>query len=173
MISFLKQRNFIAIICLWVMLGNLPVIAQTREQNDTTLKVATFVETMAEFPDDLYKWLAKNINYPKVDQKNKISGRVVVQFIVDTLGNVRDVTIVKSVSPTIDVETIRVINSMPQWKPATQNNKPVNLRYTLPIKYSLEDSKSSKAAEYVGIALGGIIGITVSLLIGAWLKRVL
>ncbi len=153
------------------------VFSQSTTPIDTTTEIVTYVEIMPEFPgglNALYKYLGSAIKYPKIDKENNVTGRVVAQFTIDTLGFVRDVEITKSVSPTIDAEALRVISGLPQWKPATQNGKPVNLRMTLPITFKMDDAKpTSKTVETIGLVLGVAVGMTTSLLIGAWLKRVL
>ncbi len=151
--------------------------SQSSTPIDTSAEIVTFIEIMPEFPGGktaLNDYLSSVIKYPEIDKVNNVTGRVVAQFTIDTLGFVRNVEIIKSVSPTIDAEAIRVISILPQWKPATQNGKPVNLRMTLPITFSIDNPKStSKTAETIGLVLGVAVGMTTSLLIGAWLKRVL
>lgn len=134
-------------------------------------KVVVFVETVPEYPggqEAMYAYLNKNIKYPKADFNKNISGKVIVQFVIDTLGFVTDSKVIKSVSPTIDAEALRVINGMPQWKPATQNGKAVRIAMTLPISFKLDENKSS-VAESVGIIVGGLLGVA----IGVWLYSLL
>ncbi len=176
MVKFLEVRRFIFVLCLMMWFGT-SAFSQSTTPTDTAAKIVAYVEILPEFPggtNALYKYLSNIVKYPEIDKENNVTGRVVTQFTIDTLGFVRDVEITKSVSPTIDAEAIRVISSLPQWKPATQNGKPVNLRMTLPITFSIDNPKStSKTAETIGLVLGVAVGITTSLLIGAWLKRVL
>lgn len=135
-------------------------------------KVVVFVETVPEYPggqEAMYAYLNKNIKYPKADFNKNISGKVIVQFVIDTLGFVTDSKVIKSVSsPTIDAEALWVINGMPQWKPATQNGKVVRIAMTLPISFKLDENKSS-VAESVGIIVGGLLGVA----IGVWLYSLL
>ena len=176
MAKFLEARNVLLILCL-CLLSIINSVAQSTAPIDTAGKTVTYEEIMPEFPggiNALYKYLGNTIKYPKIDQENNVTGRVVTQFTIDTLGFVRNVEITKSVSPTIDAEALRVISGLPQWKPATQNGKPINLRMTLPITFNMDNVKSTnKTAETIGLILGAAIGITTSLLIGAWLRRVL
>jgi protein TonB len=95
-------------------------------------------EDMPKFPGNLLEYLARNIRYPVIDQENNISGRVIVQFVVDTDGSITDLQIVRGVSPTIDREARRVVESMPQWSPGMQRGRPVKVRYTLPIVFALK-----------------------------------
>ena len=147
-------------------------IAWAQTPNDSG-KVAVFVETMPEYPggqEVIYTYLNKNIKYPKADFNKNISGKVIVQFVIDTLGFVTDSKVIKPVSPTIDAEVLRVINGMPQWKPGTQQGKLVRVKYTIPINFSLQENRYLySAAESVGIIVGGLLGAA----IGVWLYTLL
>ncbi len=99
------------------------------------------VEKMPSFPGGhqaLFDYLDKNIKYPAKAVKNKIQGRVIVQFIVDEKGNLSDVKVAKSVEPYLDAEAVRVVKSMPRWNPGMQNGKAVKVRYTLPVTFRLQ-----------------------------------
>lgn len=100
------------------------------------------VEKMPSFPGGmkaLFDYLDKNIKYPAKAVKNKIQGRVIVQFIVDEKGNLSDIKVVKSVETSLDAEAVRVVKSMPRWNPGMQNGKAVKVRYTLPVTFRLKD----------------------------------
>lgn len=95
---------------------------------------------MPEFPggvEQLMKFLVANMKYPRTAQKEKASGQVLTSFIVDKDGTIEDVTIVKGVHPDIDAEALRVVRSMPKWKPGMQNDEVVRVRYNLPLKFAL------------------------------------
>jgi protein TonB len=99
-----------------------------------------FVETMPEFTgglDAMISFLQKEIKYPKDARRKNIEGRVIVQFVVGTEGEISQIEIVKSVYPSLDAEAIRVVSKMPKWKPGTQNGKPVFVKFTLPISFKL------------------------------------
>ena len=96
------------------------------------------VEKMPSFPGGQFDYLEKNIKYPAKAVKNKIQGRVIVQFIVDEKGNLSDIKVVKSVEPYLDAEAVRVVKSMPRWNPGMQNGKAVKVRYTLPVTFRLQ-----------------------------------
>ena len=100
-------------------------------------KVYTVVEEMPTFNGNLNQWLAENIKYPSEALKNKEQGRVIVQFIVSKEGEVMEPKIIRSVSPSLDKEALRVVSSMPKWNPGKANGKPVAVRYMLPVSFKL------------------------------------
>lgn len=85
----------------------------------------------------MYKFLAKNIIYPEAANNANLAGNVIAQFQVTKEGEIKDVKIVKSLSPETDAEVLRVISLMPAWTPGKQDGKPVNVQYTLPVRFSL------------------------------------
>ena len=98
------------------------------------------VEKMPEFPGgmaELMKYLSSNIKYPVEAHKAGIQGRVVVSFVVNKDGTVKDAKIVRSVDKSIDAEALRVISAMPKWLPGYQNGKAVKVRYTVPVTFRL------------------------------------
>lgn len=106
-------------------------------------KIYTAVESPAEFPGGnagLMDFLSKSIKYPAVAAENGVQGRVAVRFVITDDGSIRDILILKSVSPELDKEAIRVIKSMPKWKPATTNGHRVNSYYTMPVTFKLKNS---------------------------------
>lgn len=94
-------------------------------------------EESAEFPGDVYAWLNKNIKYPAVCQEQNIQGRVSVQFVINKDGSIVDVKVLRSPDDRLSAEAERVVKSMPKWKPARQGNKPVRMRYVLPVMFRL------------------------------------
>ena len=103
--------------------------------------VFTVVEEMPQFPGGMgeaMRFLAKNIRYPAESQKAKIEGRVIVQFVVKEDGKVSDVKVIRSVSPDLDAEAIRVVSMMPEWIPGKQRGKAVSVKYTMPIMFRLQ-----------------------------------
>ena len=108
---------------------------------DTTKSVVYGIpETMPYFPGGqvlMLKYLADNIKYPASAVKAKKQGRVIVTFIVQKDGSVTHAKIAKSIDPELDAEALRVVKGMPKWTPGTQNGKPVSVRYSVPVKFSL------------------------------------
>jgi TonB family protein len=103
------------------------------------------VEVMPQFPGGapaLMQYLSQNIRYPKEAMESETQGRVIVTFVVCKDGSICDAKVVKSVSPALDAEGLRVISSMPNWTPGTQSGKPVNVKYTVPISFRLDGKKT-------------------------------
>ena len=98
-------------------------------------------ENMPDFPGGqaaLMQYLAKNIKYPTIAQENGTQGRVIVQFVVNRDGSIVDAKVVRSVDPYLDKEALRVINTMPKWKPGMQRGKPVRVKFTVPVMFRLQ-----------------------------------
>nr|WP_321358368.1 energy transducer TonB [uncultured Draconibacterium sp.] len=103
--------------------------------------VLNFAETMPEFPGGdvaLVSFLSKNVKYPLIAQENGIKGKVFVTFVVDENGDIYNVTLARGVDASLDREAIRVVKSMPRWKPGRQGNTAVKVRYTVPINFILQ-----------------------------------
>ena len=83
------------------------------------------------------KWVLERIIYPAAAQENGVDGRVVLSFIVDADGFVKDVTVLRGVDPSIDKEAIRVISSSPKWKPGRQRDRNVKVRYNFPLNFQI------------------------------------
>ena len=117
------------------------------EQNPEFFDV---VEQMPEFPGGahaLFEFLGKNIRYPEAAEKAGIQGRVIVTFVVMKDGSVDRAKVVKSVSPELDAEALRCVKSMPKWIPGKQNGEAVNVKYTIPLTFRLDDAKEEAAAQ--------------------------
>ena len=118
--------------------------------DDPENPVFEVVESMPEFPGGgmtaLMQFLSKNIKYPVNAQKNGTQGRVTVQFIVNVDGSISNIGIIRGVDPELDGEAVRVISTMPNWKPGTQKGKPVRVKYTVPVMFRLPDE--DKKEEY-------------------------
>jgi TonB family protein len=122
-----------------------------RTINDTVKKrdgkVFTSVEQVPEYPGGLTAFgafLGANIKYPAEARKNKIQGRVIISFIVETDGSLSNVTLVRGIGYGADEEALRVIKLSPNWKPGTQNGTPVRVAYSVPIAFTLDDAKPQK-----------------------------
>ena len=117
-----------------------PVEAPVEEEEEEVVFVV--VESMPEFPGGqqaLFKYLSENVKYPVIAQENGIQGRVICQFVVNKDGSIVDVEVVRSGGdPSLDKEAVRVIKTMPKWKPGKQRGKPVRVKYTVPVNFILQ-----------------------------------
>ncbi len=94
-----------------------------------------------EYPDGMeafYKYLAENIQYPEQAKANGTQGRVLVRFVVMNDGSIVNVEVERGIGSGCDEEAVRVVKSMPKWKPAMDNGKAVNVNYALPITFKLQ-----------------------------------
>jgi len=99
------------------------------------------VEEMPMYPGgdvELLKFIAEHTQYPEVAKENNIQGRVIVRFCVTAKGGVSQVSILKGVDPELDKEAIRVVNTLPAFKPGKQGGKPVPVWYMVPITFTLK-----------------------------------
>lgn len=85
----------------------------------------------------LNEYLAKNIRYPAEAQRAKIQGKVIVGFVVTSAGRIAKTLVTQSVGGGCDEEAVRVIKQMPNWTPGLLNGKPVNVRTSLPISFTI------------------------------------
>lgn len=98
------------------------------------------VERLPEFPGGMsafVQWLTKNLKYPLTAQRAKRQGTVLVSFIVNKDGSIADRKVVKSVSPELDREALRVLRLMPKWKPGEDHGKPCRTYFCIPIVFKL------------------------------------
>ena len=115
--------------------------ALEEQDSNSTTKAFDVVEQMPEFPGgtaELMKFLSENVLYPAEAEKAKQQGRVIVSFIVETDGTVSNPKVLKKVSDPLDAEAVRVVSSMPKWKPGMQNGEAVRVKYTIPITFRLK-----------------------------------
>jgi len=105
-------------------------------------RVFIVVEHQASFQggdvDSFLKWITKNIKYPDIAIKNKISGKVYVRFSINTNGDVVDVKVIRGAAPSLDSEAVRVVSSSPKWEPAMQRGTKVKQQLTIPIAFQLK-----------------------------------
>jgi len=112
-----------------------------REEVVDEEQIFTIVEEMPTFPGgeaELFKYLAKNTKYPPMAADAGISGVVHVSFVVDRDGKITDVKVLRGIGGGCDEEAIRVVKSMPAWKPGKQRGKAVRVSYNLPVRFTLK-----------------------------------
>jgi TonB family C-terminal domain len=99
------------------------------------------VEEMPMFPGGetaLLIYIGEHTNYPEVAKENNIQGRVIVRFCVTSKGGVNQVSVLKGVDPELDKEAVRVVGTLPTFKPGKQGGKPVPVWYSVPITFTLK-----------------------------------
>jgi len=116
------------------------IIPQEPAPNDNEIFDDVDVSQMPEFPggeEELIRYLAQNIQYPKQALDGNTEGRVLIGFVVNKEGNIDDVKVLRSIGDGCDEEAVRVIHKMPKWKPGKNNGKLVNVFYNLPVTFQL------------------------------------
>lgn len=104
-------------------------------------KVYEVVDVMPEFPGgetELLKYMARNVKYPAESIKNKEEGSLSLSFIINKDGSLSDIKVVKSLTPLLDAEAVRVVKNMPKWTPGKVKGKVVRVAYTTPITYKCQ-----------------------------------
>ena len=133
----LIMMSLMAICCLTTVLAQKTVVSQ-KEQKEEPFNV---VEDMPAFPggmDAMIQFLSSNIQYPADAQKQKVDGRVLVNFVVEKDGSITEVKVIKPTFPSLDAEAVRVVKAMPKWKPGYQRGQAVRVQFTMPINFSLK-----------------------------------
>jgi protein TonB len=118
-----------------------PIIETEEEEDIPTDHIFTIVEEPAEFPGGtraLYSFINKNVRYPVVAQENGIQGRVFVKFVVNERGKVSNAEILRGPDASLNNEALRVINSLPDFKPGKQRGNPVKVFYNASINFTLQ-----------------------------------
>ncbi|QGY44829.1 TonB family protein [Maribellus comscasis] len=117
-------------------LGTFPENGKEEEEATVFLNP----EQMPEFPGGepaLRKYLAGSVRYPVIAQENGIQGKVYVSFIINEEGGIENVALIRGIDPSLDEEALRVVRSLPIWKPGKQGGRAVKVRYTVPIVFEL------------------------------------
>ena len=139
-VGLILLAMFVAyIICNVMAMKNAPAPEEEEEPEEQT--IFEVVENMPDFPGGqaaLMQYLAKNIKYPTIAQKNKEQGRVILQMIVGKDGSISNIKVLRSISPLLDAEAIRVVSTMPKWEPGQQGGQAIAVEYTLPIVFKLQ-----------------------------------
>jgi len=109
------------------------------DESDATPYVV--VEQMPAFPGGdmaLLNYIAENTNYPEIAKKNNIQGRVIIRFCITEKGNVNKISVLQGVDPELDAEAIRVVGTLPAFRPGKQGGKAVPVWYMVPITFTLK-----------------------------------
>ena len=86
----------------------------------------------------LRKYIADHVKYPEIAKENEIEGTVIIKFIVECDGELSNITVLRAVDPILDSEAVRVISSLPRFKPGMQNGCPVRVWFTVPVEFKLQ-----------------------------------
>ena len=131
----LIRMSLMAIFGLTTVSAQKTVVAQKNQQ------VFDVVEQMPEYPGGpsaLIEYLSQNVKYPEDAKQQKIEGRVLATFVVETDGSVSNVEVVKPAFPSLDAEAVRLLSAMPKWTPGKQNGKVVRVKFTVPINFAMK-----------------------------------
>ena len=134
MIKKLMLMSMMAVFCFTTASAQKTVVSEKDQ------KVYDVVEQLPEYPGGMpamIDFLQTNMTYPKDAEKQKVEGRVLVMFIVETDGSVSDVKVARNVFPSLDEEAVRVVEAMPKWIPGKEKGKAVRVKYTLPVVFRL------------------------------------
>ena len=120
----------------------IEIVEFEEEEEEVAEEVFIIVEDMPKFRGgnhgEFRKYIAETLQYPEIARENGISGRVFVQFAVDSRGKVVDARVIRGVDPALDKEALRVVNSSPSWTPGKQRGKSVKVQFTFPINFMLQ-----------------------------------
>ena len=114
---------------------------EIEEEEIVEAEIFKVVEEMPEFPGGsakLMEFIQKNIKYPMMARESDIQGRVFVNFVVEPDGSISNVAVLRGIGGGCDEEAVRVVNSMPKWKPGKQRGSAVRCAYTVPIIFKLQ-----------------------------------
>ncbi len=133
------------------------VVTDQQKSAQTDEQVFIVAEQQASFQggdvNSFRDWVAKSLKYPEIAIKKGISGKVYVQYAVNSKGEVVDVKVIRSVDPSLDQEAVRVISSSPKWEPAKQRGEVVKQQFTIPIAFANDKQKSMQTDEQVFIVV--------------------
>ena len=138
--SFGYDPNISSIIPAKSTSMSLQKVADSSLNSKSTEKTFDVVENMPSYPggrNAMIAFFSSNMKYPEAAKKKGIHGRVIVNFVVDKDGSITEAKVVRSVDPLLDKEALRLVYSMPKWKPGTMDGKPVRVRYSVPFTFRL------------------------------------
>ena len=129
------------LLSMMAVLGLMTANAQKTVVSQSNQSVYDQVEQMPEFPGGMpamIEFLQTNLKYPEDAIKQQVGGRVMVMFVVETDGTLSNVRVARNVFPSLDSEAVRVVKTMPKWKPGKEKGRPVRVNFTLPVVFSLK-----------------------------------
>lgn len=138
--SFGYDPNISSVIPSKTSSMSLQKVLDNASTSKNSSKTYDVVDNMPSFPggrDAMMAFLSSNMTYPEVARKNNVQGRVIVGFVVGEDGSITEAKVLKSADSALDKEALRLVNSMPKWKPGTMNGKPVRVKYSVPFTFRL------------------------------------
>ncbi len=114
---------------------------EVEEEEVEEEEIFLVVEQQPEFPGGekaRLTYLSNNINYPQMARESNIQGTVYVSFVVEPNGSISNVAIMRPIGGGCDEEAMRVVQEMPSWIPGKQRGRAVRVRFTMPIKFTLQ-----------------------------------
>ena len=142
---FLTRVAFVSLLlCMPLLKVDAQSNGQVKQQKELDFqqdnsKIFDVVEEMPSYPGGMgamMSFISSNVKFPDGDYCAQ--GRVIVSFVVEKDGSLSNVKILRSVEKLLDQEAIRIVKSMPKWKPARQNGKVVRCKYTVPVAFHLQ-----------------------------------
>lgn len=146
------MKKTVRLLLTIALLGGGMVSAQNKDAGNDNSEGEVFnvVEEFASFPggqDEMYKFIAKNLQYPEKAEKKGIEGKVYVSFIVEADGSITNVKVLRDIGSGCGEAAVRVVKSMPKWNPAKQRGKYVRMQMTLPFAFMLSDKNKQAQSE--------------------------
>ncbi len=113
---------------------------QAEEEEDA--QIFQIVEDMPKFQggeiEEFRNYIQTQVKYPPLAMENGISGTVYVSFVVNRRGEIAGINIIRGVDPSLDEEVIKALKGAPKWEPGKQRGKPVNVSFSIPVKFILQ-----------------------------------
>lgn len=127
--------------------ATIDVVSPHREEAHDPNEPFTIVEEMPEFPggqEALFAYIGKALKYPEEAVEAGIEGVVYITFVVEADGTITGAKVIRGIGGGCDEEAVRVVGSMPNWKPGKQRGKAVRVQYNLPLRFKLASNKEKK-----------------------------
>lgn len=152
----------LSLYCTAQQVTEISIVPDTPEEviiNGKKVKATEKPDVLPEYPgglNALMQFLSENLVYPTDAMENNIQGRVLVQFVIDTEGNVSNVEIRQGVEPSLNDEAIRVVKLLKGWTPGKVKEKNVNVWYVLPISFKLQDEVPEEIEQWDVVEIDSI-----------------
>lgn len=118
---------------------NAPVKREEIVEEEIFVTAETMPSFMGGDLNTFRNWVQGRVKYPSIAQENGIAGRVILEFVVEKDGTLTNIAVLKTPDRSLSDEAIRVLKTSPKWTPAKMRNKPIRLKYTLPVEFRITD----------------------------------